>query len=362
MTSYELREFVKTSGMCSGLVKVTGDLSDLFMGHSSWFAYADMNRIFKHYHFNFKVATAANRVSFSSYPGYLYSLDDFYMMDSGLGMVQTSNNILNTTLYELITPESLLAWQRVRVASVMAQTGKRWYEVFGREASGTYVNQYMIVDFNQFTPGTALKPGTLWVVEEIPGLVEGADETETLSRGYWPSYNVPYFPEVYKRSGYNDGRLGPDGQYQLAPRAKIFRRDENKVVDMDSFKRLMRYANYSDPYARKEDGEVDYFAAVCFRGDFAHDPRVRLVGCYDTKVTSYSHGFWNLSAEIVNGPSSIVNDGTDGKSGNKAFSWRPVDNSTPHVGLPETFNFSFIYTAPQGLPCEACTQEEVVIV
>jgi hypothetical protein len=49
----------------------------------------------------------------------------------------------------------------------------------------------MIVDFNKFTPGQALPADTLWVVEEIPGLIQAADVTPTLARGYWPSYNVP---------------------------------------------------------------------------------------------------------------------------------------------------------------------------
>ena len=56
---------------------------------------------------------------------------------------------------------------------------------------------YMVVDFNKFTPGKALGEGALWVVEEIPGLVAGGDQTETLERGYWPSYNVPFYAEVY---------------------------------------------------------------------------------------------------------------------------------------------------------------------
>lgn len=61
--------------------------------------------------------------------------------------------------------------------------------------------------------------------------------------GYWPSYNVPYFEKVYNLSGYPDfvKKHGLDFSYQLAPRAKIFRRDEGKVVDMDSMKKIMRY-------------------------------------------------------------------------------------------------------------------------
>ena len=48
-----------------------------------------------------------------------------------------------------------------------------------------------------------------------------------LERGYLPSYNVPYFREIYEMSGYpmldrrRNRRIG--SEYQLAPRAKILR-------------------------------------------------------------------------------------------------------------------------------------------
>merc|ERR1719356_1850010 len=87
-------------------------------GHSSWFDFAHTNRIFKTYKFNFNhPSTKAPIMSFSSYPGFLESLDDFYMMSSGLGMTQTSNEVFETSLYDLIKPQSLLAWQRVRLAN-----------------------------------------------------------------------------------------------------------------------------------------------------------------------------------------------------------------------------------------------------
>ena len=60
----------------------------------------------------------------------------------------------------------------------------------------------MVVDVGRFARGAgeALAPGTLWVVEQIPGLVVSADATGALARGYWASYNVPYFDEVRART------------------------------------------------------------------------------------------------------------------------------------------------------------------
>ena len=84
-----------------------------------------MNRIFKHY--DLPSASGRTQMSFSSYPGLLESLDDFYMLwHSGMAMVQTSNNVFDHTLLELVTPRSLLAWQRVRIASAVARSGSGW--------------------------------------------------------------------------------------------------------------------------------------------------------------------------------------------------------------------------------------------
>ena len=33
---------------------------------------------------------------------------------------------------------------------------------------------------------------------QIPGLTVAADQTGVLARGYWPSYNVPFYPEIYR--------------------------------------------------------------------------------------------------------------------------------------------------------------------
>ena len=35
---------------------------------------------------------------------------------------------------------------------------------------------------------------------QIPGLTVAADQTEVLARGYWPSYNVPFYPENLQAS------------------------------------------------------------------------------------------------------------------------------------------------------------------
>jgi hypothetical protein len=65
-------------------------------------------------------------------------------------MLQTTNQIFNTTLYEQVVPGSLLAWQRVRVANMLASSGAEWASLVAQYNSGTYNNQYMVFDSSRF--------------------------------------------------------------------------------------------------------------------------------------------------------------------------------------------------------------------
>jgi len=342
-------------GHCSGLIKLPGDFSDLFMGHSSWFDYSNTNRIFKHYHLEFShSSTAARRVSFSSYPGFLQSLDDFYLLDSGLGWIQTTNTVLDHSVYDVVKPESLLAWQRVRVASAMARTGREWYEFMRRHFSGTYANQYMVVDFKLFKPMAPIRPGLLWVVEEMPGLMVGGDRTEELSRGYWPSYNIPYWPEVYNKSGYSAmaTKHGKYYAYETCPRANIFRRDQGTVVDMETFRLLMRYNNFrSDPYSVDPTGKPNPSYAICSRGDL-HWTNASANGCYDSKVTSFNFGATRLRAQAINGPPRSRKNGDL-----PPFTWYDRRfTGDMHAGLPQRYVFDFVDVEPSpALPAPAAS-------
>lgn len=51
MQAEEMLAAIATSGHCSALIQVTGDLSQLLFAHSSWFVYASMLRTYKHYSF-----------------------------------------------------------------------------------------------------------------------------------------------------------------------------------------------------------------------------------------------------------------------------------------------------------------------
>ncbi|GFR79104.1 phospholipase B-like [Elysia marginata] len=327
-----------TSGHCSALIKLLPGFENIFMSHSSWFVYSATNRIYKNYDLNVKdEATATRKMSFSSYPGFLVSLDDFYLMDSGLVMLQTTNNIFNSALYKKVVPQSLMAWQRVRAANMIARNGREWTDLLGEFNSGTYNNQYMVIDLKQIELGSVVKDNALWVAEQIPGLVVNDDLTHLLRAGYFPSYNIPFFEEIYNRSGYPEMAKKPGaGQkysYQLAPRAKIFRRDQSTVKDLTSMKAIMRYNDFKhDPYAGGSP-----WGAICSRGDL--DPQNPVVdGCYDTKVTDF-HMAKNLQAEAINGPTRGTNL--------PPFSWTGQWAGQPRAGLPEVYNFTFVGMKPR---------------
>ncbi|KAI3424367.1 hypothetical protein D9Q98_009920 [Chlorella vulgaris] len=356
---------VALSGKCSALIKVAPDLSDIWMGHSTWDTFTAMLRIYKHYSFDLRqLRPAANRLSFSSYPGELFSDDDFFLTSAGLVILQTTNKIFNDELFDRLDPHTVLSWQRVRAANWLADDGQAWAGVLDTLNSGTYNNQYMIVDLKRFSPGEELQEGLLWVAEQVPGLVAAADLTPTLAFGYFPSYNVPYFPEVYNASGYPDfvSKLERYGQhfgltthwlsYQNSPRAKIFRRDQAGISDLAGMRAVMRSNRWkTDPFS-----EGHPICAVCGRGDLdPSNPVPR--GCFDTKVTSYSLAL-KMQAEAVNGPTS---DSWPWSVPPFHWSEAVVANLT-HRGQPERFAFHFERMDPEasasGRGCAARQQQQ----
>ncbi|GAB4815323.1 hypothetical protein N2152v2_002369 [Parachlorella kessleri] len=319
---------VALSGKCSALVKLAADLSEIYMGHSTWDTYTAALRIFKHYDFALEgLKPAARRVSFSSYPGELFSDDDLYMMDSKLVVLQTTNKVFNDEVFEELNPHTVLSWQRVRTANWLAANGEEWAGYLKTRNSGTYNNQYMVVDLNKFKPKQAADAGLLWVVEQLPGLVVAADMTPTLCMGYWPSFNVPFFPEADKYGQHFD-KTTHWLSYQSSPRAKIFRRDQAGVLDLDGMKRIMRYNDWrKDPYS-----EGHPICAVCGRGDL--DPEAPVArGCFDTKVTTYEMAL-NMEAHAVNGPT--VDQGQL-----PPFDWHKQFPDMEHRGQPRRFTFEF---------------------
>lgn len=237
--------------------------------------------------------------------GFLMSLDDFYLLGSGLMMTQTTNNVFNSTLFDTVTPNSLFAWQRVRLAHSLAHSGEEWAKTFSKYNSGrsdaefTAVNnKYMMLLILLFMQGrtttstwcwTEVKSSwvttlmmALWpswsrslgwwnsltklrlyaevtappslsffcLLSHLSQFFSGLDTHVT---GYWPSYNIPFHPNIYALSGYGEmwEKRGEDFSYDLCPRAKIFRRDQAGVKDLDSLKHIMRFNGAWSPAAHR---------------------------------------------------------------------------------------------------------------
>nr|XP_027779052.1 putative phospholipase B-like 2 [Marmota flaviventris] len=244
------------SGSCSALIKLLPGQRDLLVAHNTWNSYQHMLRIIKKYTFQFRegpqedaLLVPGNQMVFSSYPGTIFSCDDFYILGSQLVALETTIGNRNAALWKYVQPEGcVLEWIRNLVANRLALDGAIWTDVFKRFNSGTYNNQWMIVDYKAFVPGQTSPGGrVLTVLEQLPGLVVVADKTSELyDMTYWASYNIPAFETVFNASGLQAlvAQYGNWFSYDKNPRAQIFQRNQSLVRDMDSMIRLMRYNNF----------------------------------------------------------------------------------------------------------------------
>ncbi|GJP55433.1 hypothetical protein CLOM_g14382 [Closterium sp. NIES-68] len=345
---------------CSAIIKLLPNNTDLLTAQATWTRLENMLRIYKIYDFAFQLkppvsATSAADVipgramSFASYPGRLFSGDDFYITSARLAVQETTIGNDNLELYRrYVHPNgTVLEWIRNMVANRVASSGRQWVDVFSRHNSGTYNNQWMVVDYKVFQPGHPPPDNTLWVLEQLPGHVVGEDMSAHLrTEGYWASYNIPAFPAIFNLSGFADleRRRGSWFSHSHSPRAKLFRRDQGKVVDVASLQRLMRYNDFKHDPLSACNCTPPYSAenAIAARGDLNEAE-----GLYDlpflglrdhaetdTKITGYHMLQHSLAALAISGPTYDQQP---------PFQWSksPFANVS-HLGHPDLFLFPWL--------------------
>ena len=317
---------------CSALVKVLEDGSDVVAGHTTWSTMENMLRVYKHYQFGLR-----ERVSFSSKPGMLYSKDDFYVLPhSRMVVMETTNGIMDKAVYASITPRSLLTWQRVPVANALARGGKHWTELARKHSSGTYANQWIVVDGKRFERGgLGARDGMLWILEQAGPLINvAADLTDVLRRqgGYFASYNVPFFESVYNETGFRKAfeAYGDEYSYSKCPRAQIFAREQATIRSPRDAERLLSFNRFdTDPLSLGDPSN-----SISARSDLARNKtRAKAFGGIDSKVAALSLAATG-HARAENGPSH---------DDQPPFRWSTSPFAKQiHLGQPDLFNFSFV--------------------
>jgi len=342
-TLKELEQIFATKGRCSALIRLKPDYSEMYASHTTWGSYFTMLRIYKKI-IIYDPTLINTQAFFSSYPGVLTSDDDFFTLSpSNLTIIETTNDVLFPSIYSKVTYESVLYWVRSIVSNRISYTGAEWVSNFVKYQSGTYNNQWMVIDYKLFTPGQPIPPNTLWIVETTPGYYQSQDVTSYLSiSSFWSSYNRPFFAEVQQLLGYThyETLYGNIISYSMNPRAMIFRRDQDNVNSLEQMQLIMTYNQYqTDPYSQGYPGN-----AIAARFDIKSDATPPLPsdwfylgihGGIDSKITS---------SQLLNSNLVVAYSGpTHSSSQTPPFTWiGSLWENVTRCGVPDVFDFDWV--------------------
>ena len=321
------------------MFKLKNDLSDIYFGHNTWDSVTITIRMIKEYNFNFNNRWVRSKnIIFSSYPATLSSMDDFYINSHGLISIETTNALYNDSLYKFVNPNSLFAQERAMICNRISNSSKEWAENYIKYNSGTYNNQYMILDKNKINlVNKSIEQDAFYIVETFPGIGKVNNVTDVLKFGYWSSYNIPYDHELYNISGIKDLISKNSSKistldYDINARAKIFRRDHHTSDSLEGFKKLLRYNNYkNDPYS-----EGNPALSISSRADLNNSCST----AYDAKVGVLSEMFeGKIKFYLIGSPTYSEEYGIE------PFTWSKIPEKCKkynHYLTPDTFTFDWI--------------------
>ena len=314
---------------CTASIRLLPDFSDIFVSHNSWSDYRFAHSVFIDYYFpipEFK----SKRVSLSTMLGMIGSLDDFYMTDTGLIIFETSLVSADLKmLKEFINPKSLFTSFRSLLSTFISINGSDFSNNFLKHNSGTYNNDYYIIDFNKFERGVKPKKDLIWLVEQIPSKTEyKLDITENLTNnGFIASFNCPFLPELFEILKYPDHSKDPIYFYKYYenPRYLISARDLPNLNDYNKYLEFMRYNNY----LRDKFSNLNPALSIASREDLlGHSPE----GSFNAKSIRGSHFIPKMEVDIINSPTY---------DNLPYFNWNNFPNIL-HDGLPDLWNFTWL--------------------
>lgn len=325
---------------CTGLVTILDDYSEVFFGQDTWSDYRKMSNTVKEYIFKNIPEWNTTHVEVSTKIGALPSSEDFWVASSGLMILETTINNKNTTLQHEVdkSQTKLMTWLRNMHATFVAQTGEQWADEFLKENSGTYNNQYVIVDSKKLTPGVKPTKDLLWVTETMPGIAVKADLTQVLADNlFFPSFNTPYFEEIQIMANYTNNVADNSSYYYNETRYLILKREAPQVKSIEDFQKLMRLNNYlNEPVCNDPSKQV--MSRYDLKDRIGLNTSVAFGGL-DTKVTSAWRTLNNLSFIGIWSP--VYDDKDLPPWDFDEWSEKHPDKVVKHDGLPSKWTFNW---------------------
>jgi len=321
---------------CSAFVKRTED--DMFFAHNTWFGYPVMSSFYKVSELN-GFGAGATRFSQSTFPGMLFGGQDFLILNNNQVLVSTTNVVLNDESLKDLDAESVPGFMRFLAAMRQTQNPLDFLQMTSWFNSGTYNNQWMLTDLNALHGNS--KDKLFYVADQSPKDVYYTDESETLAqKGYWASYNRPYFKSVYEEFGFPEAvkAYGNEYSYENCARAKIFRREAPSISSMESLQKLMTYNQFeTDPLSNGSP-----MLTIAARGDLMSNYTCHMAcyleGALDAKITNIS-----LASDL-----KMLGIASPTHVDQPVFRWTldRIKDFTARSGQPETFDFDWIVLEP----------------
>jgi len=328
---------LKYEGHCNAFVKVlkdeNGKINDFLFGHTTYDYYQNTIKYMK----SIDITLGNNhwKVLFPSYPGVIFSGDDYYLTKNGLLITETSLSILNRREYRDVAGVNTKYpdFMRVMGATLIAKNGRDWIDLMRKTNSGSYSSQWMIFDLNKFKESLGadkLKKGTFYVAEQSSEALNYKDFSNMQPDGklpFWSSFNIPYFEktleELNNKNFFSDD-IGtrPINTYMVSPKYQIFDSYNENINSIDDFKKLMRMNRFG------LDTNIDPSEEIASRGDLNSNT---FYGATDVKVINYALAQKGaFLAEFGPTHDDVA-----------PFSW-PKSIYSKLSGLPETYNFDWV--------------------